>query len=157
MWGLHLPQQRLEHVLGDHVAGLGAEVRRGHEVVAVSQDDAAAAADVRGPDGLYRVSARYLVGCDGARSRVPELAGIAFPGTTYPEAHRLGQGTLADDVTVLGNGDIDVPGLGLVRRGFTRTGRGVFAFGRLAPGHVMIQTTEDENTAVDDDAPMSLA
>jgi 2-polyprenyl-6-methoxyphenol hydroxylase-like FAD-dependent oxidoreductase len=157
MWGLHLPQQRLEHVLGDHVAGLGAEVRRGHEVVAVSQDDAAAAADVRGPDGLYRVSARYLVGCDGARSRVRELAGIAFPGTTYPEVHRLGQGTLADDVTVLGNGDIDIPGLGLVRPGFTRTGRGVFAFGQLAPGHVMIQTTEDETTAVDDDAPMSLA
>jgi 2-polyprenyl-6-methoxyphenol hydroxylase-like FAD-dependent oxidoreductase len=156
MWALGLPQPRLERVLGEHAAVLGAEVRRGHEVVAVSQDDAAAAAGVRGPDGLYRVSARYLVGCDGARSRVRDLAGIAFPGTTYPEVHRLGQGTLAGDVTVLGNGDIDVPGLGTVRRGFTRTGRGVFAFGVTA-GRVMIQTTEDETTAVDDDAPLSLA
>jgi hypothetical protein len=50
------------------------------------------------------------VGCDWARSRVRELAGIAFPGTTYPDVHRLGQGTLADDVTVLGNGDIGFPG-----------------------------------------------
>ena len=156
MWALGLPQPRLERVLGEHAAVLGAEVRRGHEVVAVSQDDAAAAADVRGADGIYRVNARYLVGCDGARSRVRDLTGIAFPGTTYPEVHRLGQGTLAGDVTVLGNGDIDVPGLGTVRRGFTRTDRGVFAFGVTA-GRVMIQTTEDETTAVDDDAPMSLA
>jgi 2-polyprenyl-6-methoxyphenol hydroxylase-like FAD-dependent oxidoreductase len=32
----------------------------------------------------------------------------------------------------------------------------VFAFWRTAAGRVMIQTTEDEDTAVDDDAPMSL-
>jgi hypothetical protein len=98
----------------------------------------------------------YLVGCDGSRSRVRDLTGIAFPGTTYPEVNRLGQGTLADDVTVLDNGDIDVPALGTVRRGFTRTDHGVFAFGRMPPERVMIQTTEDEDTAVDDDAPMSL-
>jgi len=155
--GLHLPQPRLERLLAEHADGLGAEIRRGHEVVAVSQDDAAAAADVRGPGGVYRVSARYLAGCDGARSRVRELAGIAFPGTTYPEVLRLCQGTLSDAVTVLGNGDIDVPGLGTVRQGFTRTGCGVFAFGRQAAGRVMIQTSEDESTAVDDDVPMSLA
>jgi 2-polyprenyl-6-methoxyphenol hydroxylase-like FAD-dependent oxidoreductase len=156
MWALSLPQPRLERVLGEHAVELGAEVLRGHEVVAVSQNDRAAVADVRGPDGLYRVNASYLVGCDGARSRVRDLAGIAFPGTTYPEVNRLGQGTLAGDVTVLGNGDIDVPGLGPVRRGFTRTARGVFALGVNA-GRAMIQTTEDEATAIDDDAPMSLA
>ena len=157
MWVLHLPQPRLERLLGEHASELGIEIRRGHEVVAVSQDDDAAVADMRGPDGPYQVSASYLVGCDGARSRVRDMAGIAFPGTAYPEVNRLGQGTLSDAVTVLGNGDIDVPGLGAVRQGFTRTGRGVFAFGRLAAGHVMIQTTEDEATAVDDDVPMSLA
>jgi 2-polyprenyl-6-methoxyphenol hydroxylase-like FAD-dependent oxidoreductase len=154
---LQLPQSRLERVLGEYAGELGAEIRRGHEVAGVSQDDGAATADVRGPDGPYRVSARYLVGCDGSRSRVRDMAGIAFPGTTYPEVHRIGQATLSDRVTVLGNGDIDVPGLGPVRLGFTRTDRGVFAFGRLAPGRVvMIQTTEDEDSAVDDDAPMSL-
>jgi 2-polyprenyl-6-methoxyphenol hydroxylase-like FAD-dependent oxidoreductase len=157
MWALHLPQPRLERVLGEHAGELGAEIRRGHEVVAVSQDDAAAVVDVHGPDGTYRVRAGYLVGCDGSRSRVRDAAGIAFPGTTYPEVNRLGQGTLSDDVTVLGNGDIDVPGLGTVSSGFTRTDRGVFAFGRVASGRVMIQTTEDETTAVDDDSPMSLA
>lgn len=156
VWALQLPQPSLERVLGEHASKLGAEIRRGHEVTAVSQNDAGATVDVRGPDGPYRVSARYLVGCDGSRSRVRDLAGIGFPGTTYPEVYRLGQATLSGRVAVLGNGDIEVPGLGPVRPGFTRTDGGVFAFGRLPHGRVMIQTTEDEDSAVDDDAPMSL-
>ena len=86
-------------------------------MVGVSQDDAAVTADVRGPDGPYQVTARYLVGCDGARSRVRDLAGIAFPGTTYPEVNRLAQVTVPDSVTRLDNGDLDVPGLGRVHAG----------------------------------------
>ena len=91
------------------------------------------AADVRGPDGPYRVTARYLVGCDGAHSKVRDTAGIPFPGTTYPEVNRLAQVTLPDSVTRLDNGDLDVPGLGRIRAGFTRTDRGVFGFGSLHP------------------------
>ena len=44
----------------------------------------------------------------------------------------------------LGNGDLDVPGQGLIRAGFTRTDRGVFASGRLTPEVLPVQTTEDE-------------
>jgi 2-polyprenyl-6-methoxyphenol hydroxylase-like FAD-dependent oxidoreductase len=107
--GLHLPQPQLERLLDERARELGVDIRRGHEVVGVSQDDATVTADVRGPDGPYRVAARYLVGCDGAHSRVRDMAGIAFPGTTYPEVNRLGQVTLPDSVTRLGNGDLDVP------------------------------------------------
>ena len=114
-------------------------------------------ADVRGPDGPYRVRARYLVGCDGAHSRVRDIAGIPFPGTTYPEVNRLGQVTLPDSVTWLGNGDLDVLGLGRIRTGFTRTDRGVFGFGSLTPEVLLVQTTEDEPAEVDDDVPMTLA
>jgi 2-polyprenyl-6-methoxyphenol hydroxylase-like FAD-dependent oxidoreductase len=155
-WGLRIPQPRLERLLDAHARGLGADVRRRHEVLGVSQDDATVTADVHGPDGYCRLSARYLVGCDGARSRVREIAGIAFPGTTYPEVNRLGQAAVHDSVTQLENGDLDVPGLGRVRAGYTRTERGVFAVGSMA-GVLGIQTTEDESTAVDDDAPMALA
>ena len=102
-------------------------------MVGVSQDDAAVTADVRGPDGPYRVTARYLVGCDGARSRVRDMAGIPFPGTTYPEVNRLAQVTVPDSVTRLDNGDLDVPGLGRIRSGFTRTERGVFALRAAQP------------------------
>jgi 2-polyprenyl-6-methoxyphenol hydroxylase-like FAD-dependent oxidoreductase len=156
LWAVHLPQPRLERVLDAYADELGVETRRGHALVGVSQDDAAVTADVRGPAGPYRVTARYLVGCDGARSRVRELAGIRFPGTTYPEVNRLCQATLAEPVMVLENGDLEVPGLGAIHPGFTATDRGVFAFGQMSTGMLMIQTTEDEDTAVDDDAPMTL-
>lgn len=151
-----LPQPRLERLLADRARELGADIRHGHNVTGVSQDDASVTADVLGPDGQYRLTTRFLAGCDGARSRVRETAGIPFPGTTYPEVNRLGQATLPDSVTWPGNGDLDVPGLGRVRAGFTRTDRGVFAYGRLTGGAALIQTTEDEPAGADDDAPMTL-
>src|SRR6476646_9618427 len=48
---LPLPQPLLEGVLDGFARELGAEIRRGREVVGLSQDDAAVTADVRGPDG----------------------------------------------------------------------------------------------------------
>jgi 2-polyprenyl-6-methoxyphenol hydroxylase-like FAD-dependent oxidoreductase len=151
-----LPQPRLERLLAERAAGLGAVIRRGHEVAGVSQDDQSVTAQVRGPDGPYRVTARYLVGCDGGRSRVRDLAAIPFPGTTYPEVNRLGHVGVADPVTQLGNGDLDVPGLGTIRAGFTRTDRGLFGFGSRTQGDLLVYTTEDETADVDDDEPMTL-
>src|ERR1700743_1560408 len=48
---VHLPQPRLERLLGEHAGELGASIRRGHEVVSVSQDNAAVTAAVGGPGG----------------------------------------------------------------------------------------------------------
>jgi 2-polyprenyl-6-methoxyphenol hydroxylase-like FAD-dependent oxidoreductase len=154
---LGLPQPRLERLLDEHARELGAEIRHGHEVTGVSQDHAAVTVDVRGPDGPSQLTARYLVGCDGAYSRVRQAAGIPFPGTTYPEVNRLGQVTVPGSVTRLDNGDLDVPGLGRVQQGFTRTGRGVFACGWQSSGTLLVQTTEDERAEADDDAPMTLS
>ncbi|MET9670608.1 FAD-dependent monooxygenase [Streptomyces sp. NPDC006475] len=155
--GLTLPQPHLERLLDERARELGAQVSRGHEIVGVRQNDTTVTADVHGPDGPYQVTARYLVGCDGGRSTIRDRACIPFPGTTYPEVNRLGQVTLADSVTRLGNGDLDVPGLGRVRAGsFTRTDRGVFGFGWLTSEILMVSTTEDEVRAVDDDVPMTL-
>jgi 2-polyprenyl-6-methoxyphenol hydroxylase-like FAD-dependent oxidoreductase len=157
LWAVPLPQPRLERLLDERARELGARVRRGHVVAGVGQDDATVTADVRGPDGPAQVTARYLVGCDGPDSRVRDAAGIPFPGTTYPEVNRLGQVTVPDSVTRLDNGDLDVPGLGRVRAGFTRTDRGVFGFGSLTSGVVLIQTTEDGRSEAGDDVPMTLA
>lgn len=153
---LPLPQPQLERVLDEHARERGADVRRGHEVIAVDQTDTTVTAEARGPAGPYRVTARYLVGCDGPRSRVRDLAGIAFPGVSYPEVNRLGQVTVPDTVTLLESGDLEVPGGGRIPWGFTRTGRGVFALGSPVPGALFVSTTEDEATEYDDDEPMSL-
>ncbi|MEV4476483.1 FAD-dependent monooxygenase [Nonomuraea sp. NPDC049504] len=157
MHALPLPQQLLERLLGDRAGELGVDLRRGHEVIGVRQDGDAVVVDVLGPDGPYRTRTRYLVGCDGARSRIRDWAGIPFPGTTYPEVNRLAQVTLPGTVTVLGNGDLDVPGFGTIRAGFTRTGQGLLGVGS-APGtqSVSLYTIEDETTEYDDDVPMTL-
>jgi 2-polyprenyl-6-methoxyphenol hydroxylase-like FAD-dependent oxidoreductase len=152
-----LPQPELERLLGQRASELGAVIQRGHEVAGLSQDAASATADVHGPGGPYRLTARYLVGCDGGRSPVRNLAGIPFAGTTYPEVNRLGEVTLADSVRMLDNGDLDVPGLGRIRAGFTRTEHGVFSFGRITQGGLLVHATEEEPGEVDDDAPMTLA
>src|SRR4029453_4772053 len=111
---------------------------------------------VRGPDGPGRVTSRYLVGCDGASSRVRELAGFAFPGITYPEVQRLPPGTPPEAVTVRENGDIDVAGLGRINFGFTRTEHGEFALGSTNPELIGLFTSEEEPTETGDDEPMTV-
>jgi 2-polyprenyl-6-methoxyphenol hydroxylase-like FAD-dependent oxidoreductase len=156
MQALPLPQLLLERVLDELASELGAEIRRGQEVVGLSQDDATVTAEVRGSDGHDRVTARYLVGCDGASSRVRDLAGIPFPGTTYPEVQRLALVTVPESVTVLEGGDIDVAGVGRISFGFTRTERGEFALGSTNPALMGLYTSEEESADYDDDEPMSL-
>jgi 2-polyprenyl-6-methoxyphenol hydroxylase-like FAD-dependent oxidoreductase len=153
---LPLPQPLLEGVLDEFARELGAEIRRGREVVGLSQDDATVTADVRGPDGQERVSARYLVGCDGASSRVRDLAGIPFPGITYPEVQRLAVVTVPESVTLLEGGDIDVAGVGRISFGFTRTERGEFALGSTNPELMGLYTSEEEATEYDDNEPMTV-
>ena len=157
MQAMPLPQPRLERLLAELAGELGAEIRRGQEVVGLSQDEATVTADVRGSDGQHRVTARYLVGCDGASSRVRDLAGIPFPGITYPEVQRLAQVTVPESVTVLDNGDIDVAGVGRIAFGFTRTERGEFALGSTDPTLMGLFTSEEESTDYDDDEPMTLS
>ncbi|MGV9818821.1 FAD-dependent monooxygenase [Nocardia xishanensis] len=156
--GLTLPQAKLERLLAERAGELGAEIRRGHELVELSQDDATVTAHVRGPDGPYRVTARYLVGCDGPYSAVRDMAGLAFPGATYPEINRLAQVTLPDTVTRLDNGDLEVPELGRIPAGFTRTEHGVFGIGPLDPEVMLVLTTEDGPTdGYDDDPAITLS
>ena len=152
---IQIPQPRLERVLDERAREVGADIRRGHEVVELSQDDATVTADVLGPDGPYRVTAGYLVGCDGPRSRVRDQVGISFPGTTYPEVHRLGEVTLPDSVTRLENGDLEIAGVGRIPAGFTRSDRGVFGLGALTSEVLMVYTSADDSGEYDDDEPMT--
>ncbi|MQW76071.1 FAD-dependent oxidoreductase [Nocardioides sp. dk4132] len=157
MAALPLPQPLLEEVLDGFARELGAEVRRGHEVVDLSQDEDGVDIEVRGPAGRRRLRAAYVVGCDGARSRVRELVGIEFPGTTYPEVHRLASTTMPESVTLLDGGDLEVAGVGRIGFGFTRTERGEFAAGSAQPGVLGVFTSEPDTGAYDDDEAMTVA
>jgi 2-polyprenyl-6-methoxyphenol hydroxylase-like FAD-dependent oxidoreductase len=153
---LGLPQTRLERLLDERARELGAEVRRGHEMVGLSQDDGSVTVELHGPHGSDQLRAAYLVGCDGPRSRVRALAGIGFTGTTYPEVNRIAEVTLHDSAALRPTGELEVPALGPLRPGITRTEHGVFAFGPLRRGVVLLQTTEDRAGDLDEEAPMTV-
>jgi bifunctional hydroxylase/dehydrase len=79
--GKSIPQSRTEAMLAGWVDDLGGDVRRGHEVVGLSDDGDGVDVEVESPAGPRRLRASYLVGCDGGRSTVRKLAGFDFPGT----------------------------------------------------------------------------
>ncbi|MGW1838787.1 FAD-dependent monooxygenase [Streptomyces sp. NPDC002067] len=76
-----VPQSVTEAVLEDWVRELGADIRREHEFLGLADDGDQVEVRVRGPRGEERLTARYVVGCDGGRSTVRKAAGFDFPGT----------------------------------------------------------------------------
>jgi 2-polyprenyl-6-methoxyphenol hydroxylase-like FAD-dependent oxidoreductase len=79
---LFLTQPGLEPILRRRAEGSGARVLDGHEVIGFEQDAEGVTTSVRDLDtGRERtIRSAYLVGTDGAHSRVRELAGIEFDG-----------------------------------------------------------------------------
>ncbi|MGX9674186.1 FAD-dependent monooxygenase [Mycobacterium sp. HM-7] len=151
-----LPQPQLEALLQNYAQNLGVEVRRGHEVTGLKQDDEAVHLDVVGPDCPYRISAQYVVGCDGVRSRIRELAGIGFPGTVYPEIHRLATVTWPAEITVRDDDAYDVPGYGRLPWGYSQFEGGIFAVASSEPGQLGLYTSEAPDREYDDAVPMTL-
>ncbi|MFF3484652.1 rifampin monooxygenase [Streptomyces sp. NPDC002701] len=100
-YGLSTLQPVTERLLTERALELGAEIRRGCEVVGLTQDDEADEAGEGGvsvelADGT-RLRSRYLVGCDGARSVVRKLVGIGFPGEPAKVETLLGDLELSED------------------------------------------------------------
>ena len=74
---LGIPQTITDQLLEERAAELGTEIRRGWELVGLSQDEDGVTAELA--DGT-QLRSRYLVGCDGGRSAVRKLLGVGFPG-----------------------------------------------------------------------------
>ena len=78
------PQDEHERLLIERLAARGVEVERRTELQGFSDEGGRISARLRSADGReQRCAARYLAGCDGARSSVREALGTAFPGGTY--------------------------------------------------------------------------
>jgi 2-polyprenyl-6-methoxyphenol hydroxylase-like FAD-dependent oxidoreductase len=136
---LGIAQTRVEELLEERAGELGVPVLRGRRLTGLHQDAGAVTAVLDGP-GPGRLRAGYLAGCDGGRSTVRKLAGIAFPGTAASRYTLLGDVVLADPAAL--------------PFGPTATGHGsVFVIPR--PGYVRIITGEPEPPA-DRDSPVTL-
>ena len=61
------------------------DVRFSHGVTGLTETADGVEIAYTSPDGGGRLSAAYVIGCDGGRSTIRKLAGIDFEGFTYPE------------------------------------------------------------------------
>lgn len=87
---LFLSQAHTEQVLADHLHARGVEVERGVELTGLNQSGGSVEAALRHRSGrTEHVQVPYVVGCDGARSTVRQLAGIPFEGDSYPQTFVL--------------------------------------------------------------------
>ncbi|WCH96846.1 rifampin monooxygenase [Streptomyces moderatus] len=93
-YGLATPQPVTERLLNERALELGTEIRRGCEVVGLSQDDDGVSVELA--DGT-RLRSRYLAGCDGGRSVVRRLLGVGFPGEAATVETLLGEMELTED------------------------------------------------------------
>ncbi|PTQ93046.1 2-polyprenyl-6-methoxyphenol hydroxylase-like FAD-dependent oxidoreductase [Paraburkholderia sp. GV068] len=78
---LLLSQIEVERILAARAIALNAEIRRKSEVVNVIDSEASVIVEVRGEDGRnYAIECQYVVGADGARSRVRSACDIGWKG-----------------------------------------------------------------------------
>jgi 2-polyprenyl-6-methoxyphenol hydroxylase-like FAD-dependent oxidoreductase len=78
------PQDEHEKLLIERLAQFAVAVERRTELLGYSDAGGRVQARLRRPDGSEEsCEVRYILGCDGARSRVREELGFGFPGGTY--------------------------------------------------------------------------
>ena len=143
---LALPQSRTETLLAERLAALApAALHRGVEVVGLDADGGDISVTARpaagscpdGDAGPLRWRARLVIGADGPRSRVRDLAGIRTALTTYPDTYLMGD--VADSGTRRGarihlepGGVIEAfPLPGAMRRWVAHTGTARLGTGRF--------------------------
>jgi 2-polyprenyl-6-methoxyphenol hydroxylase-like FAD-dependent oxidoreductase len=83
---LHLPQRDTEALLRARVQELGGTIEQGVELVRLAETGGAVHATLRDAAGRETdMSAGYVIGCDGAHSRVRHQLGLSFEGQPYPQ------------------------------------------------------------------------
>ncbi|HEV3355684.1 MAG TPA: FAD-dependent oxidoreductase [Pseudonocardiaceae bacterium] len=78
------PQTNVDHLLADYAREHGADVRRGVELLGLSEDDDGVTLVVRakGTKDTSLLRATWVIAADGAHSTTRDLLGVAFPGET---------------------------------------------------------------------------
>jgi 2-polyprenyl-6-methoxyphenol hydroxylase-like FAD-dependent oxidoreductase len=156
IYTLAVVQRRMVEVLEERASELGVRIRRGHQVTGLAQDDDAVTVDVSGPDGDHRLTARYLVGADGAHSVTRKAAGIEFPGITYDRTITVQASvTMPDGWVDSVSGALNVPGHGPIRPFLPyRTDSGGFAYTPLPGQSPQLIATEWDRSEPDGPATL---
>jgi 2-polyprenyl-6-methoxyphenol hydroxylase-like FAD-dependent oxidoreductase len=136
---LFILQAATERLLAERASELDVEVLRGREVVALHEDAEFVELTVRMDRGDETLRTRFVVGCDGGRSAVRQLAGIGFPGLRPTKLLRLGDVRFGD----------------VAQRPLAWQG-GRAPFPPLDDGYFRVITTEPYPTDFDRDAPMTI-
>ncbi|MEU7045670.1 FAD-dependent monooxygenase [Streptomyces varsoviensis] len=137
---LLMPQRFIEAMLADRAAELGVEVRRGHEVIGLTQDERSVRIGIRDREP---VEAAFLVGADGGHSAVRKLAGIGFPGVTTDDSVSYTGHVSVDPELIDADGGLTVPGFGVVPPfQHLRTERGLFTWAPFPDDDPKISTVE---------------
>lgn len=80
------PQDQHERLLVDRLRAMGVTVERQTELLSFAEERDRVVARLRLPDGREQAcEARYLAGCDGARSPIRHQLDIGFEGGTYKQ------------------------------------------------------------------------
>ncbi|HEX7081507.1 MAG TPA: FAD-dependent monooxygenase [Gammaproteobacteria bacterium] len=88
---LFVPQTETEAVLGEYLDAHDIPIEREVELTALRQSANGVDCRLRRRDGREEaVTARYVVGCDGAHSTVRKLVGVPFQGEAYLQDFLLG-------------------------------------------------------------------
>ncbi|MCS0634760.1 FAD-dependent monooxygenase [Streptomyces sp. LP05-1] len=157
VFSLAVPQHRIVEVLEERARALGVELRRGHRVDALAQEEDAVTLAVIGPGGEQRLRARWVVGADGAHSAVRKLSGIVFPGASHDRrTTRTAHASVPPEWVEPADGTLSVPGYGQVLPFLPhRTDRGGFSYAPFPGLPPLISTTEWDQPPAD--GPMTLA
>ena len=147
---LPIPQRRLEELLEMRALGHGATLLRGHQVTDFEQHSTHVAAHATTTVSDIQLTARYLVGCDGAHSVLRKRLGIDFPGLTGPDISRLARVRIPGEAVSRVRDGLDIRGLGrLPMFRPTRTASGSVtiapanALDRSAPSDLFIVSTHE--------------
>ena len=158
MYGLPIPQRRMEELLAERARELDVEIRRGHEVKSLTQQGESVIVLVATSDGEYELEAKYLVAADGGRSAIRKHLGIGFPGITDTSfIGRAGMVGIDAPTANQETGELDLPGVGVLRpMTFTRTEGGLFAFAMFVPGQFRVTFLEWSDADLPgDDVPVT--
>jgi 2-polyprenyl-6-methoxyphenol hydroxylase-like FAD-dependent oxidoreductase len=86
---LMLPQSHIEKIMIEHLAKAGINIERNSELTGITQADESVTVTINQQGQARQFNAKYVIGADGAHSKVRDVLGLSFAGSAYPQNFML--------------------------------------------------------------------